>query len=114
VSIVAKVVSVSGSGSLAAVTVQAPRDAGTFVIQANDAYAVQQYYNSKDSADASDTYPAVSLDGKHYGAAYDDLTVMGVVSAISGSGQSAILTVTLKTSGNSIQTAAGNCNSDNV
>lgn len=114
VSIVAKVVSVSGSGSLASVTVQSPLDAGTYSIVASDANAVQEYYNSKDSVDSANTYPAVSLSGKHYGAAYDDLTVMGVVTAISGSGQNAVLTVTLKSSGNSIHTAAGNCNSDNV
>lgn len=114
VSIVGKVVSTVGSGSLASVTCQAPLDTGTFTCKANDANAVQEYYNSKDSLDSANTYPAVSFSGKHYGAVYDDLTVMGVVTAISGSGQNAVLTVTLKSSGNSIQTAAGNCNSDNV
>jgi len=39
---------------------------------------------------------------------------MGLVTAISGSGVNAVLTVKLKTSQNPINTAAGNCNSDNV
>ena len=111
VSIVAKVASVSGSGSTATVTVQAPLDPGTFNIQANDAYAVQQEYDST-SPDA--LYLAVSIDGKHYGQAGDDLTALGVCTAISGSGLNAILTVLLKTSQTSINTAAGNCSSDNV
>ena len=111
VSIVAKVASVSGSGSKATVTVQAPLDPGTFNIQANDAYAVQQEY---DSTNPDALYPAVSIDGKHYGQAGDDLTALGVCTAISGSGLNAILTVLLKTSQTSINTAAGNCSSDNV
>ena len=100
VSIVAKSVSVSGSGSLAVVTVQAPLDASTFNIVANDAYAVQH--------ESLAAHPAVSIDGKNYGTAGDDITVLGVVTGISGSGQFAILTVQLKSSGNSIVTAAGN------
>jgi hypothetical protein len=111
VSIIGKVVSVSGIGSLASVTVQAPLDPGTFVIQSNDAYAVQQEYDST-SPDA--LYPAVSIDGKHYGQAGDDLTALGVCTAIGGSGLSAILTVLLKTSQTSINTASGNVSSDNV
>jgi hypothetical protein len=103
VSIIAKVSSVSGSGSLATVTVQAPYDASTFNIQANDARAVQQL------ADAS--HVARSIAGKAYGAADDDVTVLGYVTGISGSGQSAILTVKLTASGNSITTAAGNVTS---
>lgn len=114
VSIVAKVVSISGSGSLASITCQAPLDAGTFVCKANDAYAVQQFYNSKDSLDSANTYPAVSIDGKHFGQAGDDITVLGVCTAISGSGVNAILTVLLKTSQTSINTAAGNVTCDNA
>lgn len=100
VSIVAKVVSVSGSGSLATVTVQAPLDASTFNIVANDAAAVAH------QADAS--HPARSINGAPFGLAGNDVTVEGVVTSISGSGQSAKLTVTLKSSGGSIVTAAGN------
>ena len=103
VSIVAKVVSVSGVGSLAQVTCQAPYDPGTFVAQANDAYAVQH------PTDA--THPAASIDGKTYGLVGNDITVLGVCTAISGSGQNAILTVLLKTSQVSINTAAGNVSS---
>ena len=68
VSIVAKSVSVSGSGSLAVVTVQAPLDASTFNIVANDAYAAQH--------EKLVTHTAISIDGKHYGTAGDDLTVL--------------------------------------
>ena len=111
VSIIGKVVAVSGIGSLASVTVQSPLDAGTYVITAHDAYAVQQEY---DSTNPDALYPAVSIDGKHYGQAGDDLTVLGVCTAISGSGLNAILTILLKTSQTFINTAAGNCSSDNV
>src|ERR1035438_3022042 len=82
VSITAKVVSVSGLGSLASVTCQAPLDAGTFVCQASDANATQ--HNDGTSAgistlDSPNTvHPAVSISGKVYGAAYDDLNVLGV------------------------------------
>ena len=103
VSIVAKVVSVSGSGSLATVTVQAPYDASTFNIVAHDAAAVQQLNDAN--------HVALSVDGKSYGTAGDDLTARGVVTGITGSGQNALLTVKLSTSGNSITTAAGNVSS---
>ena len=103
VSIIGKVVSVSGTGSLASVVVQSPCDAGTYNIQANDAGAVEH------QTDAS--HVALSVDGKSYGLVGNDLTVRGVVTGITGSGQSAILTVKLAVSGNSINTAAGNVTS---
>lgn len=106
VSIVAKVVSYTGSGSNAAVTAQAPLDSGTISIRANDANAVEQPSDS--------LHTAVSFGGNYYGVAGDDLTILGVVTAISGSGQFAKLTVTLVTSLTSITTFAGNCTSDNV
>jgi hypothetical protein len=103
VSITARVSSVSGTGSKATVTVQAPFDASTFNIQANDAYT------NEHQADAN--HVAVSIDGKSYGAVGNQVTAIGVVTAISGSGQNATLTVKLATSGNSISTAAGNVTS---
>ena len=103
VSIVGKVVSVSGSGSLSTVTVQAPYDASTFNIVAHDAAAVQQLNDAN--------HVALSVDGKSYGTAGDDLTARGVVTGITGSGQNAVLTVKLAVSGNSINTAAGNVTS---
>lgn len=106
VSITAKVVSYTSSGSKASVTAQAPLDASTISIQANDANAVEQ------PSDAAHT--AVSFGGNYYGAAGDDITVLGLVTAISGSGVNAVLTVKLVSSLNSITTAAGNCTSDNV
>jgi hypothetical protein len=103
VSIIGKVVSVSGTGSLASVTVQSPLDAGTYVIIAHDAGAVEH------QTDAS--HVALSVDGKSYGLVGNDLTVRGVVTGVTGSGQSAILAVKLNVSGNSINTAAGNVTS---
>jgi hypothetical protein len=106
VSIVAKVVSYTGSGSTASVTVQSPLDKSTYVIQANDCFAQTHL------ADTSHT--AVSLQGRWYGVAGDDVTVLGVVTAISGSGINAVLSVQLISSLTTITTAAGNCSSDNV
>lgn len=106
VSITAKVVSYTSAGAIAAVTVQAPLDAGTFVIQANDCFAVEQ------QSDALHT--ARSLTGNPFGVAGDDITILGLVTAIAGSGINAKLTVTLITSQASITTAAGNTTSDNV
>jgi hypothetical protein len=106
VSIVAKVVSVSGSGSKATVVVQSPLDAGTYSIQANDANAVEH------QTDAS--HLAVSFGGKPYGVAGNDITVLGLVTSISGSGQNAILSVLLVSSLTTITTAAGNVTADNV
>ena len=75
VSITAKVVSYTGSGSNAAVTAQAPLDSGTISIRANDANAVEQPSDS--------LHTAVSFGGNYYGVAGDDLTILGVVTAIS-------------------------------
>ena len=110
VSILGKVVSVSGIGSLAVVIVQSPLDAGTYNVQANDAAAVQQKVTVDNAPDSG--HPAVSIRGKNYGAATDDITVLGAVTGIAGSGINAVLTVLLKSSQTSIVTAAGNCFSD--
>ena len=103
VSAVAKVVSVSGSGSLATVVCQAPYDASTFTVVANDCGAVQQLNDAN--------HVALSVDGKSYGTAGDAISPRGVVTGITGSGQNAVLTVKLSASGNSITTAAGNVSS---
>ena len=103
VSCVAKVVSLTGTGSLAVVTVQAPYDASTFTVVAHDCGAVQQLNDAN--------HVALSVDGKSYGTAGDDISPRGVVTGISGSGQNAVLTVNLAVSGNSITTAAGNVSS---
>ena len=103
VSAVAKVVSVSGSGSLATVVCQAPYDASTFTVVANDCGAVQQLNDAN--------HVALSVDGKSYGTAGDGISPRGVVTGITGSGQNAVLTVKLSASRNSITTAAGNVSS---
>jgi hypothetical protein len=100
VTITGNVVSVSGTGPTAMVTVETVLSANNFVAQANDMNAVQ-----------SEGSPAVSISGKHFGTAEDKVSVLGVVTAISGSGNTASLTVTLKTSGLSVTVPAGACRS---
>jgi hypothetical protein len=106
VSIIGQVVSVSGSGGLALVTVQPVNSIVNFVCQANDAQAVEH------SADAN--HVATSINGKAFGATNDAVTVLGYVTSISGSGNQALLSVTLATSGFSISVNAGSVRSDNV
>jgi hypothetical protein len=80
--------SISGTGSRATVTVIT--DAGdTVVAQANDCYAPQT------------EGPAVSICGKHFSVG-DKVTVMGVVTAVVGTGSTATLTTTLKSSSTSV------------
>ena len=86
VSIVGNVVSVAGTGSLAVITVETVLTPNTFVAQAND---------------------MKSISGKAFGSAEDPVSVLGRVSAISGSGNTASLSVVLKTSGNTITVPAG-------
>lgn len=105
VSILGKVVSVSGTGSLATVTVQPPTApaSGQFNAQAYDMESVLQPLDAN--------HVARSISGNSFGAAGDDVSVLGVVTAISGSGQTASLTVTLKNSGASITVPAGSVDS---
>ena len=102
VSILGKVVSVSGTGSLATITVQPPTApaSGQFNAQANDMEAVQ-----------TDTASAKSITGKAFGTAGDDVSVLGVVTAITGSGQTAALSVKLKTSLATVTVPAGSVQS---
>jgi len=95
VSIVGLVVSVSGTGSLAVITVETALTPNTFAAQANDMNAVQTEGVAK------------SISGKAFGFAGDQVSVLGRVSAISGSGNTAALSVVLKTSGNTITVPAG-------
>jgi hypothetical protein len=86
--------------SLATVTVETAWSPTTFVIQANDANAVEH------SNDAN--HPALSFNGgKNYGAAGDQCTVLGTVTAITGNNTSASLTVTLVSSGLVVTVPAG-------
>jgi hypothetical protein len=105
VSITALVVSTAPFGStipsgLASVTVETAWSPTQFVIQANDANAVE---HSNDAA-----HPALSFNGgKNYGAPQDQCTVLGTCTAISGTGDQALLTVTLVTSGLVVTVPAG-------
>jgi hypothetical protein len=107
VSIGGLVVSFTGSGSIAQVTVQPLASIVTFVAQANDMQARQ----GSNVADLCE-----SISGKRFGTAGDPVTVLGYVTAITNPqlGNQAILTVTLATSGMSISVNAGSVRSDNV
>lgn len=108
VSVVGICVGTSGTAQPLSCTIQpdlAPAS-GQFTCAANDCNATQH------SADAN--HPARSASGKPFGGLNDDVTVMGVVTAISGSGNGATLTVTLKNSGLSVSVPSGACHSDNV
>jgi hypothetical protein len=84
--------SISGTGSKAMVTTIT--DAGdTVVAQANDCYAPQT------------EGPAISICGKHFSVG-DRITIMGVVTAITGTGSAATLTTSLKSSSTSVMHTA--------
>jgi hypothetical protein len=108
VSIQATVVSTAPFGStvpsgLATVTSGTALTPATFTHNGNDAAAVQ---HSIDSA-----HVALSDTGKAYGAAGDFCTPKGTVTAISGSGDTASVSVKLITSGATVVVPAGVCNS---
>lgn len=103
VTITGLVVSFTGSGGTALVVVETSLTIATFTAQANDMNAVQH------SADAA--HAATSISGKNFGAAGDLVSVLGNVTAISGSGNTASLSVVLKTSGNTVTVPAGACRS---
>jgi hypothetical protein len=106
VSITALVISTAPFGatvpsSLAMVTVETAWSPTQFVIQANDANAVEHGSNLANRS-------ALSFNGgKQYGAAGDQCTVLGTCTAISGTGDQALLTVTLVTSGLVVTVPAG-------
>jgi hypothetical protein len=85
--------------------VEVPWSANTFVASAQDMKAPDF------AADA--THTAVSQDGHHFGVAGDQVSVLGIVTAISGSGN-ASLTVQLTNSGTSVTVPSLAVNSDNV
>jgi hypothetical protein len=108
VSIIATVISTAPFGttvpsSLATVTAGTALTPATFTHQGNDAAAVQH------SVDAA--HPALSITGKAYGAAGDQEVVLGTVTAITGSGDTASVSVKLITSGATVVVPAGVCNS---
>lgn len=108
VSIVGVCVATSGTAQPLTCTIQpdlAPAS-GQFNCAANDCNATQHL--------ADTNHPARSASGKPFGGLNDDVTVMGVVTAISGLGNTASLTITLKNSGLSISVPSGSCHSDNV
>jgi hypothetical protein len=107
VSIGGQVISFTGSGSLALVTVQPLASIVTFVAQANDMQARQ-------GSNVADLCKSIS--GKPFGTAGNPVTVLGYVTAITNPqlGNQAILSVVLTTSGLAISVNAGSVRSDNV
>lgn len=102
VTIMGSVDTVSGTGSLATVTVLPLQSASDITIKANDAESVQH------PSDSSHT--AVSRSGKYYGPG-DRISIPGTVTSVTGSGQAALIGVTLGTSGSSVTVPAGACRS---
>lgn len=93
VTINATVTAISGTGSKASVT--AITDLGdTVTAQANDCYGPQT------------EGPAISICGKHFSVG-DKITIMGTVTAISGSGSTASVTTSLKSSSTAVAHSAG-------
>ena len=101
VSILGAVASVTGSiPSTVSVVVNAQNSNTQFTCHANDCTAVQHTSGA-----------AMSMNGKLFDTG-DRVTVNGVVTAISGSGLTATLTVTLDNSGLSITVPAGSVQSN--
>jgi hypothetical protein len=94
------VVTAVGTGSDPNVTIQPPLSASTFVATAQDIRTVEGISNGGSQGNQ------VTVG--------NDCTTTGLVTAISGSGNTASLTVQLTQSGNSITVPAGACHSDNV
>jgi hypothetical protein len=101
---VVSVTPVSSNPSLALVTIQpVSNNAGTvpptFIAQANDSAAVE----------TDNGAPCLSKFGKAYGYVGDQTSTSGVITAISGSGAAATLTITLQNSGLSVVVPANSC-----
>lgn len=97
VTIMGVATTITGSGALASVLVTTLREEN-FTEQA-------RYFLSKQHA-LSPTVVASSADGKSFSAG-DRVNINGVVTAISGDGSTAALTVTLDGSGQSVLVTAG-------
>jgi len=93
---------VTGTGPLATVTVLPLLSTSTISVVANDCGSVD---NPSDA-----THPAQNRNGGFFGAG-DRVSVPGTVTAVSGSGNTATLTVTLGTSGGSVTVPAGSVKS---
>ena len=107
VSINSLVISFTGSGGKALVTLQPLTSINDYVAQANDC-------NARQGSSIADL--CTSISGKAFGTAGNPVTALGYVTAITNPqlGNQALLTVTLATSGFSVVVPAGSCQSDNV
>jgi hypothetical protein len=101
VSIVGLMTAQSGTGSTAQITVETQWSPATFVAAAHDLQATEH------SADANHT--AISFSGRNFGQPQDAVCALGTVTAISGSGTTATLTVVLVSSLMTITVPAGAC-----
>jgi hypothetical protein len=102
-SVVAQVLSFTGRGGTAIVSAQPLTSATPVSVQANDCQARQ-------GSSAADL--CTSINGKQFGTANHPITILGLCTAISGSGNQAQLTLLLN-SGLTIVVPAGSVNSDN-
>lgn len=102
VTIVGVVSSVSTTDITANVVVQPPLSANTFTVNVQDVIVP-----------AGQTTEGAGMTGNKV-VAGSDCTVTGLVTAISGSGNTATLTVSTSVKGTSITVPAGACYSDNV
>jgi len=100
---------VSIMGAVVSITGNAPSTAAV-VIQ--EQYGVYQFTaHANDLTNALNTGAGLGMNGKLFTTA-DRVTANGRVTAISGSGQSATLTVILDHSGLSVTVSAGSCHSN--
>lgn len=102
VTVLGNIVSVSTSDITAAVVIQQPLNANTFSVNAPDVMVP-----------ATLTTEGAAKTGNKL-AAGQDCSVSGLVTAISGSGNTATLTVTTSVNGTTISVISGGCQSDNV
>jgi hypothetical protein len=100
VSAIGVITAVSGTGVNTTLTIQPPLKASTISVSILDIYTIEGI-----SCGAAQGNSAI---------VGNDCTVIGIVTAISGSGNTATLTVQLSRSGASVTLASGAVHSDNV
>ncbi len=104
VSIIGLVVSIGGYEPTSAVFVQPPLSPSPFACQAYDIYVTEGVQQTGSGIAKNNFFNPG-----------DNCTVLGLVTAISGSGNYALLTVTMSNSGLSVSgIPSGACTSDNV
>ena len=111
VSCQARVSGIIGSGGTALVTALPLLTTGTVVVQANDCRAAQHAEPLPGQTDSASSYPATGIAGMYFGMVGEQVTILGTVTAILGSGNTAQLTITCASSGLSVVVPSGSCSS---